>query len=184
MVPAERTVDWAFFFGGEPQAQAGMMIDTKIATPMLNLPDGVVPGAPRSVAARNLQRGLDARLPSGQVVAEAMLSPSERLNNDQIWSTAGGHGPAPLWYYILREAEVMTCGTHLAGVGAQIVGRTFLALLTHDPASYLHSAPHWTPTLPRADPGDFTMVDLINFTEGRTIAQEAAASAARSPEPA
>lgn len=171
-VPPERAIDWAFFFGGEPQAQAGMMIDTKIATPMLNLPDGVVPGAPRSVATRNLQRGIDARLPSGQVAAEVMLPPAERLNNDQIWSAAGGHGPAPLWYYILREAEVMTGGTHLAGVGAQIVGRTFLALLTHDPASYLHAAPHWTPTLPRADSNTFTMVDLINFTEGRTIAQE------------
>ena len=42
----------------------------------------------------------------------------------------------PLWYYMLKEAEVAG-GARLAGVGARIVGEVFLGLLTLDRNSYL-----------------------------------------------
>jgi hypothetical protein len=32
-----------------------------------------------------------------------------------------------------------------------------------DPSSYLHQQPDWTPTLPSAVAGDFTMADLITL---------------------
>jgi hypothetical protein len=40
-----------------------------------------------------------------------------------------GGGPAPLWYYILKEAQVQGGGHHLAQVGGRIVAEVFLGLL-------------------------------------------------------
>ena len=66
----------------------------------------------------------------------------------------------PLWFYILREAQVLEHGQQLGPVGGQIVADVFVGLLQHDPTSYLNQAPEWTPTL--TDTGKFTMVDLLN----------------------
>jgi len=172
-VPANLVVDWAFFFG--PDAQPGKLVDTKISTVLIRLPDGVVPpGTPderRSLATRNLLRGEDAQLPSGQDVAARLGLPV--LSDRKLWSgVTGGKGPAPLWYYCLKEGEVRTKGLRLAGVGAEIVGRTILGLLHADHASYLYQHPRWAPTLPSKKAGRFTMSDLANLALGTTIDSE------------
>jgi hypothetical protein len=79
----------------------------------------------------------------------------------------------PLWYYVLKEAEVMEDGLRLGPVGGRIVGEVFLGLLRADPDAYLAMLPNWRPTLPtRANPNgglmtdldpDFRMVDLLAF---------------------
>ncbi len=186
-VAPERRVDWQFFFGpagsgpAAPGAQASKLIDTRLSSNMLRLPDGVVPpttpDAHRSLATRNLQRGIDAGLPSGQAVACKLVGLRDRLSERQVWgandlgaAVPGGAGPAPLWFYILREAEVKAKGLRLAGAGAEIVARTFAGLLHADPAAQVNRDPHWKPTLGTG--GSFTMSDLVNFTEGTTIASE------------
>jgi hypothetical protein len=68
----------------------------------------------------------------------------------------------PLWYYILKEAE-LAGGTQLAGVGARIVAEVFIGLLQLDRRSYLAQEPRWRPTLPSRTRGTFTMVDLLTF---------------------
>jgi hypothetical protein len=73
-------------------------------------------------------------------------------------------GPAPLWYYILREAQERAGGRHLGPVGGRIVAEVFLAILKEDPSSYLSNEPGWRPFLPSATPDTFTMPDLITFT--------------------
>ncbi|WP_159712018.1 peroxidase family protein [Geminicoccus flavidas] len=172
-VPPELRIDWQAFFG--PDAQPSKFLDTRISTVLLRLPDGVVPpGTPdafRSLATRNLQRGLDLRLPSGQDVAAYLCQPA--LGEAELWEgVQGGHGPAPLWFYILREAERRAGGQRLAGVGAEIVARTFVALLLADRASFLAQDPGWTPTLPASHAGRFTMTDLVNLTLGTTLESE------------
>jgi hypothetical protein len=71
----------------------------------------------------------------------------------------------PLWYYVLKEAEVMEGGLHLGPVGGRIVGEVFLGLLQTDPGSYVSVNPGWIPTLPtragRAE--EFRMVDFLTF---------------------
>jgi hypothetical protein len=177
-VPPELRVDWAFFFGpGGPglPAQASKKVDTKISTVLLKLPTGVVPkdepNRHRSLATRNLQRGIDMNLPSGQTVACHLgIAP---LTEAELWTTDGavvGSGKAPLWFYCLREGEVRTGGARLDGVGAAIVARTFVALMLKDKASYLVQEPGFVPSL--GSGGRFRMTDLVNYAVGGNLASE------------
>jgi hypothetical protein len=68
----------------------------------------------------------------------------------------------PLWYYVLREAAVLAGGNQLGPVGRRIVAETFVRLLKRDASSYLNSG-GFTPMLPSATPGDFTVADLVTF---------------------
>ena len=43
----------------------------------------------------------------------------------------------PLWYYVLKEAEVVADGLHLGPVGGRIVAEVLIGLLQTDPGSYL-----------------------------------------------
>ena len=71
----------------------------------------------------------------------------------------------PLWYYVLKEAELMEGGQRLGPVGGRIVGEVILGLLQLDRDSYLQQ-PGWRPTLPARNgqvTRDFRMVDFLTF---------------------
>jgi hypothetical protein len=70
----------------------------------------------------------------------------------------------PLWYYVLKEAEVIGGGQNLGPVGGRIVGEVMIGLLQADRDSFLSGAPRWTPTLPSSSgAGNFRMVDFLTF---------------------
>ena len=69
------------------------------------------------------------------------------LTEDEL----GLRGPAPLWYYILKESEVRAGGRHLGETGGRIVAEVFLGLLEKDPSSYLRNDPAFRPFLGAAD---------------------------------
>ena len=69
----------------------------------------------------------------------------------------------PLWFYILKEAEVLEGGTRLEPVGSRIIGEVFISLLKADKTSFLAAEPNWRPTLPSATPGQFRVTDLLTF---------------------
>lgn len=69
---------------------------------------------------------------------------------------------APLWYYILREAEVLCKGELLGPVGGRIVAEVLIGLLYQDRLSFLRVEPNWEPTFPKVG-GTFEMSDLIRF---------------------
>ena len=69
----------------------------------------------------------------------------------------------PLWYYILREAAVLGGGNQLGPVGGRIVAETFIRILKRDVSSYLNVPGGFTPMLPSAAPGDFTVANLVLF---------------------
>ena len=101
---------------------------------------------PDSLAIRNLIRGLTMEVPSGQRVAAAMqetpLPPADLADLEPY----GLHQRTPLWFYVLREAEVAADGEHLGPVGGRIVAEVFHGLIDGDPSSYLAQDPDWTPT--------------------------------------
>ena len=71
----------------------------------------------------------------------------------------------PLFYYILKEAQLREDGLRLGPVGARIVAEVFVGLLQLDPDSYLSVQPSWVPTLPTHDgtPESFRMIDFLTF---------------------
>jgi heme peroxidase len=157
-LPGSWTVDWHMFFnvaGSIPQPSR--KIDAKLSQALFDLPDGG-----RSLAFRNLKRGQALGLPSGQAVAEFM--------GEDVLTSAdldGAPEPTPLWFYILREAEVRHGGEHLGGVGGRIVGEVLLGLLELDRQSWLWGNPRWSPD-PMFDvdgDGEVTIGDLLMFAQ-------------------
>jgi hypothetical protein len=165
-----RFVDWQTFFDfGDRYTQyvkPNKRIDTHISTPLFNLPPGAIagPSSPAVLPQRTLLRQLTWRLPSGQSIAQHMgvrvLSRTELQELSTFSLNFDEH--TPLFYYILKEAEVIENGLHLGPVGGRIVGEVIIGLLQTDPASYLSIAPNWTPTLPVQRPvAGFRMTDFL-----------------------
>ena len=71
----------------------------------------------------------------------------------------------PLFYYILKEAELIQDGLRLGPVGGRIVGEVFIGLLQLDPEAYVNVQPNWLPTLPTfgGAPESFRMIDFLKF---------------------
>jgi Animal haem peroxidase len=168
-----RFIGWQTFFnfGGEfsGDARPNKLIDTKISTPLFNLPLGAIASGtpPVSLMQRNLLRHLTWGLPSGQAVAREMgvpqlgsadLSELQPIAMSFVSST-------PLFYYILKEAEIMENGSRLGPVGGRIVAEIFIGLLQLDPQSYLSIQPNWLPTVPaQGGTGEsFRMIDFLTF---------------------
>src|SRR3712207_4305694 len=67
------------------------------------------------------------------------------LTNQQLGLTdPGWKGKAPLWFYILKEAELLG-GHRLGPVGGTIVAEVILGLLAFDKASYFTTNPGFNP---------------------------------------
>jgi hypothetical protein len=82
----------------------------------------------------------------------------------QLFADPGWNGEAPLWFYILKEAEIVGKGRNLGPVGGRIVAEVLVGLLQKDPNSYLYLNPSWKPAAPVTPVrGRFTMADLLTF---------------------
>ena len=170
-----RYIGWQTFFDfGDGNVKPNKLIDTKISTPLFDLPLAAIatltPPAepPTSVAQRNLLRQVTWQLPSGQSIAKRMKVAA--LSSEDLKELKGFgqklDQSTPLWFYILKEAEVMENGVHLGPVGGRIVGEVIIGLLQLDRHSYLSEMPQWRPTLPTMTgkiTGDFRMIDFLSF---------------------
>ncbi len=130
--------------------QPSRKIDTKLALGLSTLPANVAGDLIRSLAERNLRRGVALGLPSGQSVARAMGMPADLIltadDMDTLPDNLKKYGDdTPLWYYILKEAEVKCGGNRLGPVGGRIVAEVLIGLLAGDPSSFLNVDPTWTP---------------------------------------
>ena len=165
-----RFVGWQTFFDfGDGEVKPNKRIDTKLSTPLFNLPLAAIPAGtpPTSLPQRNLLRHLTWSLPSGQEIARFMgapvLSTGDLADAAQIRESFGTS--TPLWFYILREAELTQDGLRLGAVGGRIVGEVFIGLLQADPKSFINAKPDFKPTLPTktGKAEDFRMVDFLTF---------------------
>lgn len=158
-----RFIDWQTFFDfGDWRVRRNKKIDTKLSSVLFDLP-GFPQGDVQSLAQRNLLRALTFSLPSGQSVARAMrLQPLDAAHLLDLQSF-GLQNRTPLWFYVLREAEVQHEGKHLGDVGGRIVTEVFIGLLKGDPKSFLAQDPNWTPTLPSTEGDEFKITDLLRL---------------------
>jgi hypothetical protein len=164
-----RFVGWQTFFDfGDGEVRPNKLIDTKLSTPLFNLPTSAIaqPGGPTSLPQRTLLRHLTWELPSGQRIARFIGAP---VLDRRDLAELSGFGlnldrETPLFHYILKEAEVMEAGRRLGPVGGRIVAEVIIGLLQLDRTSYLARSPGWRPTLPaRGGAGTFRMVDFLTF---------------------
>ena len=175
---------------GVPRARFNVArrIDTTLVTPLDKLPTGSFggPSMPaddvrRNLAFRNLARGKMVRLATGQQMATFLRGkgvPLKRLTKAQLRD--GDNGAqldrlsakqresvltnTPLWFYVLREAELN--GGRLDGVGARIVVETIHRAMEGSRASIVRDRSF----KPRFGPDDatFDMRDLLLFAfEGK-----------------
>ncbi len=151
-------VDWREMFSpsGNANAQRAERLDTKMASQLLDL--SIITSGEKSLATRNLLRGNSFLLPGGDKVARHMGRPADEIDKvmqkiadvSQNRITEG----APLWLYLLAEAEVIgrktehtqdDPGEGLGPVGARIVAEVLIGLLELDERSYLGADRSWTP---------------------------------------
>jgi hypothetical protein len=193
-IPANWAIDWRFFIdlgqdaGRKPQLS--YKIDTSLVHPLGNLPPQIARD-PSCLALRNLERGMAFQLPSGQQVARAIgVSP---IPDEELvigMATVGGKrrpitevapglaDNAPLWAYILSEAQVMSWKNasgpvsdetpiRLGPVGGRLVAEVFASLLRGDHTSYLYVEPKFKPIPEFTRDGTFGLAQLINVALGR-----------------
>jgi hypothetical protein len=171
-LPADLEIEWWRFFPvpGAPSSprNPARLIDTKLAIPLLNLPPTVVKDPMVSLAQRNLVRGKRLGLPAGQDVAKMMkmkpLSSTELGLPDA--GNPGWAGKAPLWFYILREAEICQGGRRLGPLGAKLVAEVIVGILSCDKSSYIYDKTPFQPAPPIAPSGQFTMGEFAAFAQG------------------
>jgi hypothetical protein len=149
-VPREHRIDWTLFFDtpGATTAQRSKKIDGKLVRALIQLPVAVTGECEiedyHSLAVRDLQRGQGVGLPSGEAVARHIgVAP---LTAEQVGITSTSwRGKTPLWYYILREADVCTGGHRLGPVGGRIVTEVLVGIIDADATSFRQKGRDWRP---------------------------------------
>jgi hypothetical protein len=168
-IPSDLVMEWKNILPVDPNfpARKPRKIDTKLSIPLANLPGSVVPPPDPTIhlAVRNTLRGKYVGLPSGQQVARAMRVNALSNATLGLSSDPGWGGEAPLWYYILKEAELPPYNAERLGpVGGRIMSEVLVGLLQRDPNSYLYLNAAWKPAPPIAPAtGQFGFVDLLRY---------------------
>ena len=163
---ARRFIGWQTFFDfGDGQVKPNKKIDTKISTALFHLPLGAIAShdAPAGAATAEPAAAADVEPPGGPRRREGDgRHPSSAATTCVSFEPYGFERKTPLWYYVLKEAEVQAGGLTLGRVGGRLVAEVLVGLLLSDPSSYLLQRPSWTPTLTSAG-ADFGMTDFLTF---------------------
>ena len=143
----EHSVDWPFFI----ENVHSKMIDTKVAKVAFDLPESAIPDDIKTISnlvQRNLIRSRQVGVCSGESLAKfygvAALSPAEvepepgakpDLYTQVLSKPLGGTSTfqTPLWYYILKEAELKGKGVRLGPLGSRVIGEVILAAIYYNP---------------------------------------------------
>lgn len=160
---AGRLIDWPFFLhetGGQPDHPSNI-IDTHVNQVVFDLPESTIPDDIKPVSNlpfRNLVRSDSVGLCAGEDVASTYAAvygaaavptlKAEVVEPDPCYralfqiDTPGGAFRTPLWYYLLREAEVPRMGgtqpSHLGPLGSHLVAEVILSAIWYAEVSLLN----------------------------------------------
>ncbi|CAK07353.1 conserved hypothetical protein [Rhizobium johnstonii 3841] len=188
-LPKNWIIDWTRFTGADPHdagdgepARLARRIDTELAPPLHTLfkegedqADQQLKELFKNLARRNLRRGYNLRLPTGQALhkhlkqtgavqsspiqdVSALFAAKPDLKNFLAGTASRFHERTPLWFYILAEAEAAG-GNRLGEVGSCLVASTFVGVLLADPDSALSRG--FTPSQSPLKMPDNTPIDSI-----------------------
>lgn len=195
--PSNFGIEWGFFVPGAGApgvtSQLSYKTDGSITHSLSLLPLPAAGTGPTNLASRNLLRGEQLGLPTGQDVARALGVPVLRddqilvgkaVNEDSDAVTAVSVSPefagkTPLWTYVLAESTAQAFQVRngavvgnqrapfrLGPVGGRIVTETIVGLLKADPSSILNKSAAATTGSP------FSLRDFIKkATEQRAARQ-------------
>ncbi|WP_417670318.1 peroxidase family protein [Roseibium sp.] len=154
-LPSNWPADWSRMADDNPPFpdRFTRKIDTRLSPPLLdmaNAPAGMNARL-KHLAERNLRRGLLLNIPSAQACLYGFRHAGIDLPTLSRADLEAGPGGAvlkdndlldqvPLWYYVLREAEVQRDGRSLGSLGSRIVSETLVGLAVCDPSSYWNTA--------------------------------------------
>ncbi len=190
-LPRNWVIDWSRFVGTNPHdaadglpARQARKIDTGLAPPLgAMVKEGNDPALSlplqelfKHLARRNLRRGYNLRLPTGQAlhayvkqhggvqsgpiadVSTIFTATKPTLATFLSGSVSGFHQRTPLWFYCLAEAEAGG-GNRLGELGSWLVASTFIGVLLADPDSALSR--EFTPTQSPLRMADGSKIDSI-----------------------
>jgi heme peroxidase len=160
----EEIIQWGIFLDGLPASfrpTGSSFIDTALTLSLHKLPAavfalfskmGISRPDPR-LPVRTLLRGARYKIASGQEVAEHLLTLGRIRPQDPLSSTeltqdshdqsgsalkrANLQGNTPLFYYLLKEAEIKGNGQKLGPIASHIIGDVIIGALANDPDGYL-----------------------------------------------
>jgi hypothetical protein len=168
--PDDYLIEWGTFFDGLPTSgpqASSSFIDTSVSVAMhglspetIRLSSELEVAHPANLPVRTLLRGARAQLPSGQEAADALIAvgklrTADRLTGEELTTNTcdrsgtilrkiGLEENTPLFYYILKEAELKAGGLTLGPVGSHIVSEVIQGALECDRDSYLAGpGPKW-----------------------------------------
>jgi len=183
------TIEWGRFFDGLPGSgpvASSSFFDTSIVAPLHALPASIIhlsskmenSAEPPSLPVRTLLRGARAKLPSGQEVAgellrQGVIRPEDCLIAAQLTQDTCNHSGSvlrnvgleentPLFYYLLKEAELIAAGLRLGPIGSHIVAVVIESALEADPNGYMSLiGPDWQLPLWRFPNGSVEQVNSM-----------------------
>jgi hypothetical protein len=179
-LPSNWIIDWTRFFdftgfngiANNPNFNYAKKFGTSL-TPALEILKNFLTKITRpefkSLPILDLIRGSRLKLPSGQDVAKALglepIRPSEMVKypHQPTFKKFKFDEQTPLWYYVMREAELFHDGERLGPVGSQIIAETFVQLIHSSPHSILQRS-GWKPDLGQRERNEFGMADLLVFS--------------------
>lgn len=175
-LPNNWVIDWSRFVNAENQFRSAKGIDTLLDKPLDLMANQQPPGLMQHLAKRNLRRGYRLNLPSAQECIAGInatghfrpitaIDPTKVMEGRSIAGVDFGNH-TPLWFYILREAELLGSG-HLGPLGTHIVAGTLLGLIIKDQTSYWNdtSAGHrWSPSTFRPGAPIDSLKAMLRFT--------------------
>jgi hypothetical protein len=177
-------IDWRRFYDFTPLANVAPVrklnraskLDTLLnfrLDKVVGFPDAKLDKMQKAIAVRNLLRGFYLALPTGEEVAECIgekpLAPEQVSDgpHQKLLEDAAFRGHTPLWYYVLKEAE-LNGGSRLGPVGGRIVAETLIGLVKRSRHSILDE-PDWRPRFGPRAPEQFEMIDLLDFAHDHVI---------------
>jgi hypothetical protein len=166
-LPKNWVIDWSRFVGTDPNdgsdggvPRLARKIDTSLTPPLGDMvkeandePSPDIKALFKQLARRNLRRGYNLKLPTGQALhkhlkqigavtsnpiadVSTLFNTKPALKSFLTGSQSKFHQKTPLWFYILAEAEAAG-GNKLGEVGSWLVAATFIGILLADPDSAL-----------------------------------------------
>jgi hypothetical protein len=154
-------------------------LDTLIASDVFDLPESAVPDVPTkflgNLPQRNLIRSREIGLTSGEKLFDFYFGTgaSGKLTPDQVEPDkskqplfelqAHAGFQTPLWYYILKEAE-LAGGLRLGKLGSRLVGEVVGGAVYYNPVAYVHE-PNWKSAITGSNV--IKMQDLVDFVQDK-----------------